>query len=170
MLDVLAGEGLIHGWLDGGCRVFAEALGEWSKGCVDFAVTSRDGHQASHAVGVLALGDGPNKQSVILDGDGVSTPEELTEKLAALELSKGEQLVAIDEQAKVMAESLPYDAKLSSRVVALLNVTMGPFEQWEKGLLNELAQRHPTPAEIDHQQDRSMLNAARHGVVSGPSR
>ena len=164
MLDVLAGEGPVYGWMDGGCRLFAEALGEWSKGRIGFAVTSRDGQHASHAVGVLALGDEPNSTSVILDADGVSTPKELLEKLAILELSKGEQLVALDERAKVMAKALPQDDKLNHRLVTLLNMTMGPFEQWEKSLQEELAQRNPGLAAPDPLPTQSVPSAASSGV------
>ena len=154
MLDLLAPYGLTTGWMDGGCRIFVEALGNWSKGKIQLGVTSRDGLQASHAVGVLALGEAPDAPCVLLDGDGLASPTELMDKLEQLEKSQGERMVAINDQAKPWYKSLPYDAGIAQRASTFLNLLVGSFPEWENSLRAEIQDKAPACLMASQQLDK----------------
>lgn len=138
MLDLLSDAGLPYGWMDGGCRIFAEALRDWSDGKILLGVTSADGKTASHVVGVLALSDDPESPCVLIDADGLASPNVMLEKLDWLESSPGEKVIGIGDLADQLAQSLPIDEAVVDQAVQSLEVGLGTFSQWAKGLQSEL--------------------------------
>lgn len=152
--DLLDDAELGVGWMDGGCRMWAEALRDWSDGKIMVGVTSHDQASASHAVGVLPLGSAPGAPCALLDADGLATPKEMLLKLDKLELSPHEQIVAIGERAEKMAQTLLLDEGVTSQTVRSLELALGSFQQWEAGLLHELKITNP---DIVHNSEQDQL-------------
>ncbi|CAM3779569.1 LPD23 domain-containing protein [Vreelandella rituensis] len=138
LLGVLDASGHDVGWMDGGCRLFAEGLGTWSQGQIQLGVTGRDQASPSHVVGVLALGDRPDAPCVLLDADGVNTPAGMLAKLAQLELSPGEQMLAVGKAAEDLTGELLSDPAMAHRLSHLFNMRLGDFDSWRSQLNDEL--------------------------------
>lgn len=159
MIDVLDACGLDYGWQDGGCRIFAEALNAWSDGAIELGVTARESGTGSHAVGVLALPGSPGV-TILLDSDGVATAEELSQKLALLELSQADHLVAFGDRASPLLEGLPMDDSAVCYTVRALSMHLGEFEKWQAGLAREMEALMPSPE----------TQRGRHATVTATSR
>lgn len=69
-IDLLDQHG--HGWLDGGCRTFAEALSVWSNGQINPVYI-----HSGHVVGQIG--------NVYIDADGVATLDDLIKKMSIAE-------------------------------------------------------------------------------------
>jgi hypothetical protein len=135
MIDILDSCGLDVGWQDGGCRIFAEALHAWSAGAIELGVMAKGNDTtASHAVGVLMM---PG-QTLLLDSDGVGTAEELSHKLAVLERTQGESLVATGEGAIPLLDELPIDDSAVSYAVRAIDMHLGEFAEWRDRVTQEI--------------------------------
>lgn len=151
MAVLLKPYGLNTHWRDEGSRVFAEALNHWSKGKIKIGVTSREGHQGFHAVGVLALGDSPDAPCVLLDGSGVASAETLMHTLEQLDRDGAERgSVAFDGKAETWYESLATDESVAHRATTFLNLLVGSFQEWEASVRNEVFARAPQGLEVEH--------------------
>lgn len=156
MVDILDDCGLEVGWMDGGCRIFAEALCEWSGGRIALAVTGSQDESPSHAVGLLALEGGGEGAHLLLDSEGAASPAEMTKKLALLENSPRERVLASGEAARAMLHAFPMEDEAVGMAVRTLNLVLGPFDGWEGGLREELdklgASRGVTPSQSNTSQ------------------
>lgn len=150
--------GLACDWMDGGSRMFADALQEWSGGKITLGVTSRDGESASHAVGVLALGDTPNAPRVYLDADGVSSSGDLLAKLDWLETTPHQRVMATGRDAGAAARGLHSDDSVTRRMLTGLRMALPSFDAWEtkfhrdmerKGLDYPI-EKSPEPRQQEH--------------------
>ena len=138
LLGVLDAAGHKVGWMDGGCRILAEAMVNWSAGDIRLAVTGSDEKGVSHAVGAMPLGSSPGAMAVLLDADGVSAPEDLVHKLESLEASGGERVLALGVRAETLAETLPADPALSARLSRMLEMRLGPYSKWKEEVQEEV--------------------------------
>lgn len=137
LLGVLDVSGYEVGWMDGGCRIFAEALQTWSRDRIRLGATGR-GQDVSHVVGILPLNEQSDSPCVLLDADGVNTPQGMLEKLAQIEKSPGEKMIAIEARADSLAAGIAADPPLSRRLGQLMEMRLGPFENWQSALSAEL--------------------------------
>lgn len=140
MIDVLSAAGHNVGWMDGGCRILADALEGWSGGVIRLAVTGQDPAPASHVVGALPVTNTPGAMAVLLDADGVSSPGDMLKKLEEVENSPGERVLAVGVKADHLSEELLSDTALSGRVSRLLRMRLGSFDSWRDQLHEELVE------------------------------
>lgn len=136
--EVLMEEGLSCDWMDGGSLMFARALQKWSGGQVELGVASRDGKIATHAVGILTLGDSPDSSRVFLDADGVSTSGDLLAKLNHLEETSYQPLIATGDNAEIVAQALPENEGVTRRTVTGLRMSFPSFDGWKTKLHRDL--------------------------------
>lgn len=143
MMDILDSRGLEVGWMDGGCRILAEALQGWSGGRITVGLTTKDNGAPSHAVGVLALAGKEGTACAMLDADGLASPAGLLQKLAELEHSPGERMLTLDATPDDLGDTLPMDDEAAGMTARALTLALGTFEQWEAGLHQELTPQAP---------------------------
>lgn len=138
LLGMLDAAGHRFGWMDGGCRILADALVSWSEGDIRLVITGSEEKGVSHAAGAMPLGNARDAMAVLLDADGVSAPEDMVEKLRALESSHGERLLALGAKAESMADNLLSDSALSVRIGRMLAMRLGPYEAWKESVRAEV--------------------------------
>lgn len=137
--EVLAEEGLSCDWMDGGSLMFARALQAWSGGKVELGVASRDGETATHAVGILPLGDSPDSPRVVLDADGVSSSGDLLAKLNHLEEIPYQPVMATGDNAEIVAQALPEHEGVIIQATTALLMSFPSFDGWEAKLHRDVA-------------------------------
>lgn len=162
----LVRHGLDAGWQDGGCRIFVDALSEWSGGRIQKAVTRNSYGVVSHAVGLLPLPEG--QEFILLDSDGVATEQEVILKLQQLEHSAGERLAEVGPEAEAALHELPSHEGLSRRTAYLLRISLGEYEEWEQRVVQEvlpLVTVKPSPS-VGLATPSDVINHRRQGIPS----
>lgn len=139
VLDLLEGTGMACSWLDGGSRMFAEALNEWSGGEIAMGVTVTAEGKASTAFGVLSTGEGASAVTVLVDAAGVMLPDMLPEKLEKIGYRGNEKMLS-GHQAEDMAADLPMDEHTMGMLVRVLATAVGDYDAWADSLQRDIRQ------------------------------
>lgn len=140
IIDLVEEHSVHASWIGLGSLILAEALNEWSGGQIEVGACIGHDEEPNHMVGVLSLDDG---STLLLDGDGLCLPEDMTHKLASLHEYPDEYIAAKGDDARQMAFGFPMSESSLGIVIRSLEMGLGPYEAWEQTLCDELGANAP---------------------------
>lgn len=120
-------------WLEGGCRILAEALKAWGGGAVTIKAvySQRCGTQCiDHVIAVV--------DSICLDGDGAATEMEVLAKSRLLDGMENPVLLPFNPKDADDA-GIPSDPKASAELVRFLKLRFGGVDAFCRNLREERA-------------------------------
>lgn len=120
-------------WLEGGCRILAEALKAWGGEAVTLKAVYSYRFGAQRIDHVAAVVD-----NICLDGDGAATEMELLAKARLLEDLVNPVLMPFDA-AEADAAGIPSDPRATAELVRFLQRRFGGFDTFRKNLREERA-------------------------------
>lgn len=130
-------------------RLITDALAQWSKGRIEPAAVLRDASRPEYAVGRVALEGQEGGVNMLIDDEGLTTPDTLVERMKANELqpqhapifpNDAPHPVVFGERARELTKlTAPHKADATREAVDLLTAEAGTFEQWAQEANRELA-------------------------------
>lgn len=134
-----------HGIPWGKGRAFAEALSEWSEGRISTVAVTHDHKNADYVVGKLVLAEGDSAMAMLVDDEGLTTPDVLDGRLS-MHGHEPEASLVFGEEAEQLAKTAPRHSKAVGMLTQALNTGMGSFQMWERTACTEFQDWMKAPA------------------------